>query len=80
MQAIVGVVVFVALAYLLSENGRGVAWRAVAVGIGLQFLLAVVLLKVSVVSQVLLGANKFVVAIEGATTGGSVFLFVFLGG
>ena len=80
MQAIVGVVVFVALAYLLSENGRGVAWRAVAVGIGLQFLLAVVLLKVSVVSQVLLGANKFVVAIEAATTAGTVFLFGFLGG
>ena len=80
MQAIVGVVVFVALAYLLSENRRGVAWRAVAVGIGLQFLLAVVLLKVPVVSQVLLGANKFVVAIEAATTAGTVFLFGFLGG
>ena len=80
MQAIVGVVVFVALAYLLSENRRGVAWRAVAVGIGLQFLLALVLLKVPVVSQVLLGANKFVVAIEAATTAGTVFLFGFLGG
>ena len=80
MQAIVGVVVFVALAYLLSENRRGVVWRAVAVGIGLQFLLALVLLKVPVVSQVLLGANKFVVAIEAATTAGTVFLFGFLGG
>ncbi len=80
MQAIVGVAVFVALAYLLSENRRGVAWRAVPVGIGLQFLLAVVLLKVPVVSQVLLGANKFVVAIEAATTAGTVFLFGFLGG
>jgi CNT family concentrative nucleoside transporter len=80
MQAIVGVLLFVALAYLLSENRRGVAWRAVAVGIGLQFLLAVVLLKVPVVSQILLGANKFVVAIEAATTAGTVFLFGFLGG
>ena len=80
MQAIVGVFLLVALAYSLSENRPGVAWRAVAVGIGLQFLLALVLLKVPVVSQVLLGANKFVVAIEAATTAGTVFLFGFLGG
>ena len=80
MQAIVGVFLLVALAYSLSENRPGVAWRAVAVGIGLQFVLAVVLLKVPVVSQVLLGANKFVVAIEAATTAGTVFLFGFLGG
>ena len=80
MQAIVGVFLLVALAYSLSENRPGVAWRAVAVGIGLQFVLAVMLLKVPVVSQVLLGANKFVVAIEAATTAGTVFLFGFLGG
>ena len=80
MQAIVGVFLLVALAYSPSENRPGAAWRAVAVGIGLQFVLAVVLLKVPVVSQVLLGANKFVVAIEAATTAGTVFLFGFLGG
>jgi CNT family concentrative nucleoside transporter len=80
MQAIVGVLLFVALAYLLSENRRGVAWRAVAFGIGLQFVLAVVLLKIPVVSQVLFGLNQFVVAIEAATTAGTVFLFGYLGG
>ena len=80
MQAIVGMLLFVALAYLLSENRRGVAWRAVAFGIGLQFVLAVVLLKIPVVSQVLFGLNQFVVAIEAATTAGTVFLFGYLGG
>ena len=80
MQAIVGVLLFVALAYLLSENRRGVAWRAVIFGIGLQFVLAVVLLKIPVVSQVLFGLNQFVVAIEAATTAGTVFLFGYLGG
>ena len=63
MQAIVGMLLFVALAYLLSENRRGVAWRAVAFGIGLQFVLAVVLLKIPVVSQVLFGLNQFVVCL-----------------
>ena len=80
MQAIFGVLVFVALAYLLSENKRAIAWRAVALGIGLQFVLALLLLKIPLVSQLLFGLNQFVVAIEAATTAGTVFLFGYLGG
>ena len=80
MQAIFGVLVFVALACLLSENKRAIAWRAVALGIGLQFVLAVFLLKIPLVSQLLFGLNQFVVAIEAATTAGTVFLFGYLGG
>ena len=80
MQAIFGVLVFVALAYLFSENKRAIAWRAVALGIGLQFVLAVLLLKIPLVSQLLFGLNQFVVAIEAATTAGTVFLFGYLGG
>ena len=80
MQAIFGVLVFVALAYLFSENKRAIAWRAVALGVGLQFVLAVLLLKIPLVSQLLFGLNQFVVAIEAATTAGTVFLFGYLGG
>ena len=80
MQAIFGVLVFVALAYLLSENKRAIVWRAVAFGIGLQLVLAVLLLKIPLVSQLLFGLNQFVVAIEAATTAGTVFLFGYLGG
>ncbi len=80
MQAIFGVLVFVALAYLLSEDRSKVAWPAVALGLGLQFLLAILLLKVPVVSQMLFGLNQFVVAIEAATTAGTIFLFGYLGG
>ena len=80
MQAIFGVLVFLALAYLLSENKRAIVWRAVAFGIGLQLVLAVLLLKIPLVSQLLFGLNQFVVAIEAATTAGTVFLFGYLGG
>ena len=79
MQAIVGVCLFVLLAYSMSENRRGVAWRAVAFGISLQFVFAVALLKIPAVSLVLSGLNQFVVAIDAATTAGTVFLFGFLG-
>ena len=80
MQAIFGVLVFVALAYLLSENKRAIVWRSVALGIGLQFVLTVFLLKIPLVSQLLFGLNQFVMAMEAATTAGTVFLFGYLGG
>ena len=43
-------------------------------------MLAVALLKIPAVSLVLSGLNQFVVAIDAATTAGTVFLFGFLGG
>ena len=80
MQGILGVLVFLLLAYSLSERRQDVEWRFVAVGLTLQLALAVVLLKIPYVSGVLVGINQFVAAIEAATTAGTVFLFGHLGG
>lgn len=80
MQGILGVLVFLLLAYSLSERRQDVEWRFVAVGLTLQVALAVVLLKIPYVSDVLFGINQFVAAIEAATTAGTVFLFGYLGG
>ena len=80
MQGILGVLVFLLLAYSLSERRQDVEWRFVAVGLTLQLALAVVLLKIPYVSDVLVGINQFVAAIEAATTAGTVFLFGHLGG
>lgn len=43
-----GLVVFVALAWVLSANRRAVRWRPVLWGLALQFALAVIILKTSV--------------------------------
>ena len=80
MQGILGILLFLVFAYGLSERRREVEWRIVGLGLTLQLALALMLLKVPYVSAALLGINQFVVAIEAATTAGTIFLFGYLGG
>lgn len=80
MQAILGIGVLLALAWLISENRREVRWRPVAVGLGAQVLLALLLLRIAPVRDTLLLANNLVHAIEAGTRAGTSFVFGFLGG
>lgn len=80
MQAIFGIVVLLGVAWLLSEARRRVDWRMVAVGLSLQALLALLLLKAPAVSELLLAVNALVRAVERATQAGSGFVFGYLGG
>ena len=45
MQPILGIVVLVGLVWLLSENRPAVGWRMVLVGIVIQLVLALLLLR-----------------------------------
>ncbi len=80
MQAILGIVVLIAVAWLLSEQRLGVRWRTVLVGLAIQFALAVFLLRVPAVSQALLHLNAVVHAVEQATMSGASFIFGYLSG
>lgn len=80
MQAIVGIAVLLGFAWLLSEARRRVEWRMVAVGLSMQTLIAWLLLKVPVVSELLLGVNALVGAVERATQAGAGFVFGYLSG
>ncbi len=80
MQALLGLVVFVGLAWLLSERRRAFPWRAVAAGLALQFLLAGVVLGVPAAQQAFLAANELVLALDEATQAGTGFVFGYLGG
>ena len=80
MQAIVGIAVLLGVAWLLSEARRRVEWRMVAVGLSMQTLIAWLLLKVPVVSELLLGVNALVGAVERATQAGAGFVFGYLSG
>ena len=80
MQAVLGVVVLIGAAWMLSENRSAVAWRAVVVGVGMQAVLALVLLRVPLVSELLLVLNNVVHAVEQATTTGASFIFGYLSG
>ncbi len=80
MQAFLGIGFLLLLCWLLSESRAAIPWRAVLVGLLLQVLLAVVLLRVPFVSESLLLLNAVVEAVERATRVGSEFVFGYIGG
>lgn len=80
VQAIVGIVVLVGSVWLLSENRRAVSKRIIAIGLGLQFAVAYLLVKAPVISDGILALNKLVEIIEQSTAAGTTFVFGYLGG
>lgn len=80
MQAVLGIGFFMGLAWILSESRAEVRWRSVGVGLAIQLLLALLLLRVPVISQSLLLLNEVVYAVEAATSAGAGFVFGYLGG
>jgi CNT family concentrative nucleoside transporter len=80
MQGLLGIVVLLGLAWLVSEDRRNVNARAIGVGLAMQFVLALALLRFAPVRDTLLLANHVVYAIEAATRAGTTFVFGFLGG
>ncbi|MGD9332438.1 MAG: nucleoside transporter C-terminal domain-containing protein [Desulfobacterales bacterium] len=79
-QGVLGLAVFVALAWGIGENRKAVRWRSVLIGLGLQLALALVLLKGPFVRQAFLALNQVILALERATRAGTSFVFGYLGG
>lgn len=75
-----GVAVILGLAWLLSERRRDVVWSAIAKGIALQFVLALLLTKVPVIQRGLQALNGLVNALTSATRAGTSFVFGYIGG
>ena len=80
MQALAGVAALLAIAWILSEKRASVPWRAVAGGLALQALLAVVLLKAPLAKEAFLSLNDVLLALEKALQAGTSLVFGYLGG
>jgi concentrative nucleoside transporter, CNT family len=80
MQAIAGLVIFIGLAWLLSENRKMISFKWLAAGLALQFTVAAVLLNVPVFQDFFLLLNRVVLALEEATRAGTSFVFGYIGG
>ncbi len=80
MIGLLGIAVLLGLAWLLSENRRGIRLRTVVGGLGLQLALALVLLRFSPARSAMLGLNRAVDALQSATDAGTGFVFGYLGG
>jgi len=80
LQSLLGLGVFVSIAWALSENRKAFPVTTVIVGIGLQILLAAALLGLPFMRDALLALNGAVDAIQAATARGSSFVFGYVGG
>ncbi len=79
-HAAAGIAGLLALAWIFSENRRGVRWRVVAAGLGLQAILAAALLLVPWLRGAVFSLNAALQALERATQAGTTFVFGYLAG
>ena len=84
MQSLLGITALTVLAIAFSERraalrGRAL-WHLVGAGLGLQFAIALLLLKVPVAKALFLGLNDVVLALQQATRAGTRFVFGYIGG
>ena len=79
-QGVLGLVAFCGIAWAFGEQRRQVRLLPVAVGIAVQFALALALLRLPHVEGFFLALNGAVLALERATTAGTSFVFGYLGG
>jgi CNT family concentrative nucleoside transporter len=80
LQSALGLAVFVAVAWSLSEDRGAFPWRTVVAGLALQIALAAILLGVPDIRAALLMLNVAVEALQNATAEGTSFVFGFTGG
>lgn len=80
LQSLLGLFVFVLLAWLLGENRRAVPWRPVVAAILMQGLLALLLLELPASQRLFLALNQAVLALQRATQAGTALVFGYLGG
>ena len=80
LQSLFGLIVFVAIAWSISEDRHAVVWRTVIAGIALQIVLAALLLKLPVSRVVFQWLGAGVGVLQEATQAGTSFVFGYLGG
>ncbi len=80
VRGVFGILALLMTAWVVSENRRVVSWRSVIVGLALQVLIALLMLKTPFSRRVFIDLNLLVTALQDATQAGTSFVFGFLGG
>lgn len=85
IRGIIGILVLVGIAFLLSNNKKNINWRLVGWGIGLQILFAILILKGEALGEfffifgwpkiIFKWISSFFVLVLNFTTEGAVFIF-----
>jgi len=80
LQALLGIFVFLGIAWAVSEKRTQVRLSTIVWGVLMQFAVAGVLLYVPFFKGIFLSLNNVVIALDAATKDGSAFVFGYLGG
>ncbi len=80
LQSAFGLVVMLAVAWIVSEQRRLIPWRIIVSGLLLAFALAAALLKIPVLAAALASLNSALAVFEQALQAGTGFVFGYLGG
>lgn len=75
LRGILGMVVLILIAYLFSSNRKAINWKTVGIGLGIQLILAIGILKVPFVQAIFDLLGRFFNAILNFTLAGSEFMF-----
>jgi CNT family concentrative nucleoside transporter len=63
------------IAYLFSSNRKAISWKVVAIGLGMQLILAIGVLYIPFVQAIFEGVGRFFIHIMDFTKAGTGFLF-----
>ncbi|MEM9160802.1 MAG: nucleoside transporter C-terminal domain-containing protein [Verrucomicrobiota bacterium] len=74
-RAAFGMAVFIGIAYLLSEKRGKVRWSFIGIGLSLQFVMAVLILKVPFFYEAMRGVSGFFYAVVSFSNGAAEQLF-----
>jgi len=80
LQGLLGIIVFLAIAWTVSEKRKSVKLSTIVIGVLVQFGIAGILLYVPLFKRVFLILNNVVLALDAATRAGTSFVFGYLGG
>ena len=80
IQSIAGLLVFAGIAWCMSENRKQVSLKIPIIGIGIQLVVGLILLKLPIFMEFFLLLNRLVLSLQAATTEGTSFVFGYLGG
>lgn len=72
---ILGILAIMGIAFLLSNNRKAVNWRTIGIGVGLQLLFAIIVLKTTPGQWMFEGARIFITKILSFTDYGAQFIF-----
>ncbi len=80
LQSLFGLAAFIGLCYAFSENRAAVSVRLIFLTLIMQFIFALILLKIPAMKHVFIFLTEIVLQLQLATEAGTSFIFGFLGG